>query len=41
MGLPYMLTGALNRHPRAAIAFIKEHKTDYNGLYQDLLYEIS
>lgn len=39
--VPYMLTGALNRHPRAAIAFIKEHKTDYNGLYQDLLYEIS
>lgn len=39
--LPYMMTGALNRHPRAAIAFIKENKTDYNGLYQDLLYEIS
>lgn len=39
--VPYMLTGAFNRHPRAAIAFIKENKTDYNGLYQDLLYEIS
>ncbi len=39
--LPYMMTGALNRHPRAAIAFIKEGRTDYNGLYQDLLYEIS
>ena len=39
--VPYMLTGAFNRHPRAAIAFIKENKTDYNGLYQDLLYELS
>ena len=39
--VPYMLTGAFNRHPRAAIAFIKESKTDYNGLYQDLLYELS
>ncbi len=39
--VPYMLTGAFNRHPRAAIAFIKEKNTDYNGLYQDLLYEIS
>lgn len=39
--VPYMLTGSFNRHPRAAIAFIKEQKTDYNGLYQDLLYEIS
>ena len=39
--VPYMLTGAFNRHPRAAIAFIKENKTDYNGLYQDLLYELN
>lgn len=39
--VPYMLTGAFNRHPRAAIAFIKEKKTDYDALYQDLLYEIS
>ncbi len=39
--VPYMLTGALNRHPRAAIAFIKEGRTDYKELYQDLLYEIS
>ncbi len=39
--VPYMLTGALNRHPRAAISFIKENKTDYCGLYQDMLYEIS
>lgn len=39
--LSYMLTGALNRHPRAAIAFIGENRTDYNALYQDLLYEIS
>ena len=39
--VPYMLTGAFNRHPRAAIAFIKEQKTDYDALYQDLLYELS
>ncbi len=39
--LPYMMTGALNRHPRAAIAFIKEKRSDYDRLYQDLLYEIS
>lgn len=39
--VPYMLTGVLNRHPRAAIAFIKDEKTDYDGLYQDLLYELS
>lgn len=35
--VPYMMTGALNLHPRAGIAFIKEGRTDYNTLYQDLL----
>lgn len=39
--VPYMMTGAFNRHPRAAISFIKENKTDYNSLYQDLLNELS
>lgn len=39
--VPYMLTGVLNRHPRAAIAFIKDQKTDYDDFYQDLLYELS
>ena len=35
--LPYMMTGALNLHPRAAIAFKKENRTDYQTLYQELL----
>ena len=39
--VPYMLTGALNRHPRAAIAFLKDNRTDYNELYMDLLNELS
>lgn len=39
--LPYLMTGSLNRHPRAAISFIKEGRRDYDRLYQDLLYEIS
>ena len=39
--VPYMLTGALNRHPRAAIAFLKDNRTDYNDLYMDLLNELS
>lgn len=37
---PYMLTGALNRHPRSAINFIAEGNTDYEGLYTDLLFEL-
>ncbi len=36
--VPYMLTGALNQHPRDAIAFIKDQKTSYVEMYNDLLY---
>lgn len=39
--VPYMLTGAFNRHPRAAISFIKDNRTDYETFYQDLLNELS
>ncbi len=36
--VPYMLTGALNQHPRDAIEFIKEGKTSYADMYSYLLY---
>lgn len=39
--VPYMMTGALNRHPRAAIGFLKDGRTDYDTLYQDLMNELS
>lgn len=35
--MPYMLTGQLNQHPRSAIAFIKEKRTDYTKYQQELL----
>lgn len=35
--IPYMLTGCLNQHPRAAIQFISENKVDYGDFYQTLL----
>lgn len=35
--VPYLLTGRLNQHPRAAIEFIKEHKTGYANMYLELL----
>ncbi len=35
--VPYLLTGRLNKHPRAAIEFIKEHKTGYANMYLELL----
>ncbi len=34
--IPYMLTGQLNLHPRAAIKFIDEQNTNYIGFYDDL-----
>lgn len=34
---PYLLTGLRNAHPKSAIAFIKEHRTDYERLLADLL----
>lgn len=34
--VPYLLTGILNVHPRSAIEYIKENKTDYAEFYQGL-----
>lgn len=34
--IPFMLTGQLNEHPRSAISFNKDGKTDYVKLYNDL-----
>jgi 4-hydroxy 2-oxovalerate aldolase len=35
--IPYILTGQLNSHPRTAIEFIKQGRTDYKTLRLDLL----
>lgn len=35
--VPYLLTGLLNQHPKTAIQFIKEKRTNYNDLYLELL----
>jgi 4-hydroxy 2-oxovalerate aldolase len=35
--IQYLLTGQLNRHPREAIAFTKEGRTDYCEFYKQLL----
>lgn len=35
--IQYMLTGQLNRHPREAIAFTEEKRTDYCEFYKSLL----
>ncbi len=35
--VPYLLTGIMNQHPKTAIQFMKEERTDYNSLYLDLL----
>jgi 4-hydroxy 2-oxovalerate aldolase len=34
--LPYMLTGQLNQHPKLAIEFLDEDRTDYANLFDDL-----
>ena len=34
---PYMLTGILNQHPRSAIQFMKNGRTDYTEFYKELL----
>ena len=36
-GVPYMLTGSLNQHPRDAIAFTKAHREDIKNFYVELL----
>ena len=35
--IPYLLTGILNSHPSTAIKFIKDKRTDYNRLMQELM----
>lgn len=35
--LPYLLTGILNSHPSTAINFIKENRSDYSNLMQELM----
>lgn len=35
--IQYMLTGQLNRHPRAAMAFTADNRSDYCGFYTSLL----
>lgn len=34
--VPYFLTGMLNLHPRSAIEYIQQNKTDYAEFYNDL-----
>ncbi len=34
--IPYLLTGRLNQHPRDAIQFTNEHRTDYKTFYHFL-----
>ena len=35
--IPYLLTGHLNQHPRAAIAAMKEGRKDYSGFYKEII----
>ena len=35
--IPYLLTGHLNRHPRSAIAAMKEGRKDYSGFYKEII----
>ena len=35
--IPYLLTGILNSHPSTAIKFIKDNRTDYTRLMQELM----
>lgn len=35
--LQYMMTGQLNRHPREAMAFTAEKRSDYCEFYKQLL----
>lgn len=36
--LQYLMTGLLNQHPRSAIAFTKDHRTDYTEFYKELIF---
>ena len=35
--LQYLMTGLLNQHPRAAIQFTKENRTDYTEFYKEIV----
>ncbi|MCR5626135.1 MAG: aldolase catalytic domain-containing protein [Lachnospiraceae bacterium] len=35
--LQYMMTGLLNQHPRTAIAFTKEKRSDYSEFYKEII----
>ena len=35
--LQYLMTGLLNQHPRSAIQFTKEHRTDYTEFYKEVV----
>jgi len=35
--IPYLLTGHLNQHPRAAIAAMKEGRKDYTEFYKEII----
>ncbi|MCM1385725.1 MAG: aldolase catalytic domain-containing protein [Bacillus sp. (in: Bacteria)] len=35
--VPYLLTGILNQHPKTAIQFMKEERTNYHDFYLELL----
>lgn len=35
--LQYMMTGVLNRHPRSAIAFTKDKRSDYAEFYKEII----
>ena len=35
--LQYLMTGLLNQHPRAAIQFTKEKRTDYTEFYREMV----
>lgn len=35
--IQYLMTGLLNQHPRTAIQFTKDKRTDYSEFYKDLL----
>lgn len=34
--IPYLMTGLMNQHPRSAIGFIKDGRTDYSEFYREL-----
>ena len=35
--LQYLMTGILNQHPRAAIQFTKDKRSDYSEFYREIV----